>query len=417
MKAPGAVQLPSARVVALDARGSPTPRERRKGAPLFSEVIDLVESGDLAILADGKPIAPGDLELRDFHALRAIATKLGWLAEEEIEFPCRNCGAPMKHRPCAAMEMGPFVDRELGDPELDRTRAPGEPLAIDGLGEVVLQQRTAAQALPLFRALRRRRLVISAGFVRGMGIVRVGDETEPARIAKRLERCSDAAFGALGDLFLETHYPPRLFSIAVCPKCGARNDIDAPFERELEPSLVTRDATVASESSFPSFDDFDERAHAIFRELSGGDDGDVQLVVEGGVPACDDGGEPLLGSYVPPYAGDMTTPSRSPEVTVFYRTFRAIWDEEGAYDWDAELRETIEHELLHHEGHLSGHDAMDDEERRAIDEEAVRVVGKKAVVRGSAAALAWDFREFLRRTWPIWLLLIAITLLVTLFQR
>jgi hypothetical protein len=250
-----------------------------------------------------------------------------------------------------------------------------------------------------------------------MGIARIADETEPARIAKRVERCSDEAFAALSDLFLETCYPPRLFAIAACAKCGARNDIDAPYERELEPSALARNGGASNEQTFPTFDAFDARARAIFSELAGGEDGEVALVVEGGVPACDDGGEPLLGSYVPPYAGDMSAPSRPPEVTVFYRTFRAIWDEEGDYDWDAELRETIEHELQHHEGHLAGHDPMDEEERREIDREAMRVVGKRAVVRGGATALGADFADFVKRTWPIWLLLIAITLIATIFGR
>ncbi|MBF5066225.1 hypothetical protein G6O45_23615, partial [Salmonella enterica subsp. enterica serovar Istanbul] len=58
----------------------------------------------------------------------------------------------------------------------------------------------------------------------------------------------------------------------------------------------------------------------------------VELVVEGGTPAVDEGGEPLLGSYVPPHPGDAGAPSRAPVVTVYYRTFRATWDEDGAYD-------------------------------------------------------------------------------------
>ena len=56
-------------------------------------------------------------------------------------------------------------------------------------------------------------------------------------IAEALARCSDAAWVAIGDLFLRAHYAPRLASVAICPKCGARNDVDAPYEREFEPAL------------------------------------------------------------------------------------------------------------------------------------------------------------------------------------
>ena len=51
------------------------------------------------------------------------------------------------------------------------------------------------------------------------------------------------------------------------------------------------------------------------------------MVIEEGTSAVDDGGDPLLGSYVPPDPGDASMPSRAPLVTIYYRTFRAVWDE------------------------------------------------------------------------------------------
>ena len=56
---------------------------------------------------------------------------------------------------------------------------------------------------------------------------------ERRRIADALARCPDEAWSAIGDLFLQAHYPPRLSSLVLCPKCGARNDVDAPYDQVL----------------------------------------------------------------------------------------------------------------------------------------------------------------------------------------
>jgi hypothetical protein len=160
---------------------------------------------------------------------------------------------------------------------------------------------------------------------------------------------------------------------------------------------------------FPDFDAFDARARAVFDEHA---DGAVRLVVDEGVPACDDGGEPLLGAYVPA-GGDPSAPVGSGEITLYYRTFRAMWDEDGPYDWAAEVDETVTHELEHHAAWRVGHDAMDDEERAEIARERERVVGRKAVMRSSVRALGDDFAGFLRRTWPIWLIVTLATVAIT----
>jgi hypothetical protein len=133
----------------------------------------------------------------------------------------------------------------------------------------------------------------------------------------------------------------------------------------------------------------------------------VELVVEGGTPAVDDGGEPLLGSYVPPHPGDAGMPSRSPVVTVYYRTFAAMWNEDGAYDWDDELVETIEHELEHHVSFMRGDDPTDDEERAVIRDEAVRIVGRREAGRRAIEGFGASWLDFFRRTWPLWLLALA----------
>jgi hypothetical protein len=98
------------------------------------------------------------------------------------------------------------------------------------------------------------------------------------------------------------------------------------------------------------------------------------------------------------------------EIALYYRTFRAIWDEEGPYDWVAELRDTIEHEFEHHVGWRIGHDAMDDDERAEIDDERVRRIGKTATVNQGLGQLCADVHDFITRTWPIWAIVALATI-------
>ena len=413
----------------LSVRSAVAGRSRREGAPLFSETIDVCESGGVTVRASGTKIDVHALELRDFHALRAILTWAGLLDEEPVEIACKNCQAPITISPCAALAIGPFVDGELHDPELDTTldlstshQIPKVALGrLKDASELTLSPRTVEEALPLFAALAREELVFTGDIARALGIVTLGDERSPSRIARALAQCSDEAWATVCDLYVAAHYPARLFSIALCPKCGARNDVDAPYEREFPPgvSLVappTAEVPRYGGEPLPSFDLFATRARSDARRMFE-DEGasDVTLVVEDGVPACDDGGEPLLGAYVPGYAGDMGAPSRSPEITVYFRTFRAIWNEEGPYDWHAELVETIEHELAHHLADLAGGDEVDDAERLEIHEEATRVLGKRAIARDAVRGLGFDMKEFARRTWPIWLIVVIAVVAITLY--
>jgi hypothetical protein len=373
------------------------------------------------------------LPLRDFHVLRAVATRLGWLVEEPVDIACRNCGAAFAVHPCASLELGPFVHGELDDDELDATLDFSTPHAIPPIrlpaggstSEATLRDVTVGEASPLHRALRRRRLAIGDRFVRAMGLVSLGPERDPRRIADALSRCSEDAWSAIGDLFLQAHYPPRLCAITLCPKCGARNDVDAPYLREFEPSAQPRESHESGESNdatFPDFDRFDAEARALFAGLAGvaGDGAaaaiPLRLVVDGEIPACDDGGEPLLGAYVPP-GGDPSAPVGAAEIAVYYRTFRAMWTEEGAYDWKAELRETIEHELEHHAGWRVGHDPMDEAEHEEIARDRVRLAGRTQAVRGELAALGADVGDFLARTWPIWLIVAIGVFAIIAFGR
>jgi hypothetical protein len=104
-------------------------------------------------------------------------------------------------------------------------------------------------------------------------------------------------------------------------------------------------------------------------------------------------------------------------VTLYYRTFRAIREEDGPYGWQAEVDETIEHELEHHAGWRAGDDPMDDEERAEIAAERARLIGRKAVARQDVVALGADLRGFLARTWVIWVIVAVVTLAITVCGR
>ncbi len=451
------VHLFSGRVVELEPRDGLS--SRRSGAapgargaaetPLFAVARALFASGDVKIRERGAVVDVASLPLADFHALRAIATKKGWLDEEPLELSCKNCDGELIHAPCSALALGPFVSGDLDDDELDVPLDLSRPHPIpevrldeggDAAGrpqaarEVRLAPRTLGEATPLHRALGRTarpdaptrgerlvepRLDVTEEVIRAMGIVALGEETRTANMTRALRAASDEAFEAICGWFLLAHYPARLFSIARCPACGARNDVDAPYDREFEvPETPLRegDEEPSNQEDFPDFEGFSERARVLAAPILEAHPG-VLLVVDDGVPICDDGGEPLLGSYVPESLGGPGEPPSRPEVTLFYRTFGAVWDEEGPYDWAAEVRETLEHEIEHHVAYLAGDDPMDEEERRAIDREAERVHGKRALLGAEASALTAGAADFARRTWPIWLILAVATIAATLLER
>jgi hypothetical protein len=406
-------------VLALRPKKKPAPRTPHRADELFAGARELF-ARDVELLHDGARVEPGGLALAEFHALRAIATHLGWLEEEPIDIECRNCGASIVVRPCAAMPLGPFADAELHDDELDELLDLDAPHEVPELrARVRLAPVTADAARPLHRALAAPELDLTGAVVRAMGVAAVGDVEDPRAIAQILGDCDEPAFEAVTNLFLEAHYSPRLFGLAICAECGTRNDVDAPYDREFAPR---EEEPAATGEDFPDFDAFDALARRIARPLLARAPGPpIQLVVEGGVPECDDGGEPLLGCYVPgpePFERpDPQSPTKQAEITLFYRSFAATWKEDGPYDVDAELRETVLHELEHHEAHLAGHDPMDEEEQGEIAREARRVIGKKALVRASAKSFAGDLGEFWKRTWLIWIIALIVVVIAAIAAR
>lgn len=379
--------LPSGRVV----RTRKQPGTPSEGKGIYAKAIATIG----AHLEDANV---RELLLVDFHALRAIGAKLGWMKDDPIEITCVNCREPMTVKPCSTFELGPFRDGELDDPELDRMRMKDD--VEDG---VRIEPRTVAEAEPLHVALAKGPLRITPKIARALGVIEFDGSKDG--IAARLRDATDERFDRVVDAFLDTTYPLRLGASHACPKCKAKNEVDAPYDREF--ARASRAVQEEEEEDFPSFEVFDAEAQKLGEKYL---PGDVVLVVEGGVAHVDDGGVPLLGSYVPPFEGHESAPSRPPEITVYYRTFRGMHEDEGPYDWRAELEETIEHELEHHGHHLRGHDPMDEEERAAIARETVRTVGRKEIVRRETKGLALDFGDFIRRTWLLWLLLLIVAI-------
>lgn len=422
---PRTLTLPSGARVTLRRTSSRTEPAAPAGedAPLFAEVIELFEH-DVEITKGNAVVDVHELPLADFHVVRAFLVKAGLVHEDEVEVDCHNCGELLVAHPCQGLETGPWEDGELGDPELDRTAPLGVPLdtppirlgRVREARSITLAERTVREALPLWEALAKDPVEIDESFALAMGIVEIGPIHGPARIARVLADDETGAFAAAAAAFLDAHYPLRLACDVFCPKCKAKTTIDAPADRELAdigledgeaPPATAGQRTAGDEAPrehgpLPPLEEFVELAHAIADPLIAEVPGErVQLIVEDGTPEVDDGGEPLLGSYVPPPPKDAAVPTQPPTVTVYYRTFERIEREEGPFDWDAELRETLRHELEHHIFHLRGDDPMDEEEHAEIDREVVRVVGQAEARRRALMVFGRSIPEFVRTAWPI----------------
>lgn len=413
---PRTLTLPSGARITLRRRRphaaeAPAPARPDDSAPLFSDVLALFD-GEIALLRGKTELDVHDLPLADFHVVRAVLTKAGLVYEDEVELDCRNCGALLIAHPCRDLETGPWEDGELDDPELDATAELGVPLEIAPIPigrvrqatTITLAPRTVRQAMPFWAAASVDPLAMDGEVVRAMGVVALGALHDEEPIARALASCDAAARDAVAEAFVSAHYPLRLACDVFCPTCAARNTVDAPALRELELGVrPPREPDVPrARPPLPPLEEFVEIAHAIAEPLIAEIPGEkAELIVEGGTPAVDDGGEPLLGSYVPPPPAGAPVPTRPPTVTVYYKTFESIERDEGAFDWEDELRETIEHELEHHIYYLRGDDPMDAEERAEIEREVVRVLGRGEATRRTLAVFGLSFSDFVRRAWPL----------------
>jgi hypothetical protein len=375
-------------------------------------------SGAVVALRDeaGAPIDPESISLEDFHVLRALLTHFGLIAETAVEAACENCHAKTSVKPCDVIEPGPYVDGELHDSELD------DPFPFDkehpvgsGNSTITLSAVTAGRARALHEAIDAGRLRVTVPLVRAMGIESFGGEKNTAKIARRLARADDATWNAVTDLFDAAHYGPRLRPFWRCAECDARNEIEAPSLREFPAlPLVRSDDPIAG---FPDLDSFEalvrRQADAIFARLHVRN---LALTVFAEAADCDEGGVPLLGSYDPGAPEQSGALAAAPEIRIYYRTFRSSFADDP-FDVEAEIAETIEHEVGHHLAFLSGYDETDEEERSAIARETGRMVGQAESVRRATRAARSDVADFFRRTWPIWLVVAGLTIAAMIAER
>ncbi|UQA62135.1 metallopeptidase family protein [Polyangium aurulentum] len=416
---PARVHLPSGRIVRLS---EPAARKAKASAPPSAvpggcmAALAILEAQGVASTDEGTPLDIRALPVRDAHTLRALLTHAGLLDEEPDAFTCQNCGAPFEIAPSRLLEIAPFVDGELDDPELDapfehQKSHPVPPIrAGASLARTVrVAPRTVEEALPLWRAEADRHLRITPAIAAAMGVVALGSERRARVLADALMSASPEAFRAIADLLHEAHYPARLVGVHRCASCGARNDLDVPLARDIPREPV---GDRAPRRPFPDLDAFEAMVKAaaddVFRVRRVRN---IHLFIDADVPFVDDGGEPLLGCYTPGGTDAELAIPRPPEIRIFYRTFESEYRADDQFDVEAEIRETIDHEVTHHLHQLAGVDPLDDEERAAIALDEARRVGKREIARRARKSLAQDLVGFFRVAWPLLVIAAAATYL------
>jgi len=349
---------------------------------------DLLAPGVLTV--DGRARPLDSLLARDFHALRALAAAKGLLPDPPVSIPCSNCQKRFVTRPAAAFPTGPFDDAELHDDELDAPFLYDVPHAVAATsGEVYVRiaERTVAEILPAWRAVAEGRTAFSRAFVDAWGLRAVGDASEPGPIALAL-RSDEILALAVEELLEEAHYPLRLSAEIRCPSCDAANAVEVPFYREFLTDDVPEHLPEGAAVDFPDDATFARLADGLAAPFLAADAEHAEAAVvprspvvfrvDAGVPAVDDAGVPLLGSYRPSADG------LPPIVTLYTRSFRemaASRDGGEASNWRAELEETVRHEFAHHAAALAGFDDVDDDERAEIDDDEARRRGRRVVAR------------------------------------
>ncbi|MCS6899075.1 MAG: metallopeptidase family protein [Myxococcales bacterium] len=382
--------------------------------PGSAALLDAFDRGLFSLSTlEGSSIPVDSLSVEDFQVLRAYLTAQGVAREDPMTRPCSNCGELLEVYPCAAVTWSPFLHGDLDDSELDEPFPFEEPLDLGTPGtpcEVLLRPTTVAEARAVLLAPERLRP--TAAQCKALGIVQLDQETRPGYIARALQRCDDEVWAALLDTIEQSWYPPRLSAWVSCPNCGARNIFQAPAKREFGGFPGASRWQQEEGEDFPDFEEFSARVEAHARQIfrSAGAEG-VGLYVEGGPADCDEGGVPLLGSYEPGELEEYGVAGQQPEVTIYYRTFLAMHREDGPYDLDREIRETLEHELEHHRAFLAGYDPVDEEERAQIARELRGQLGGTEVLRRSLASVRRSVGDFFYRTWPLWVVVLVVSLL------
>lgn len=403
--------LPSGLVVRLSAPALSNARPSSDPEATCLHALSLLQTPGFVTTDDGQPVDISRLSLRNFHTLRAFLGYVGLVSDEPVELPCENCDKPFQVKASSLFEVGPFIDLELHDKELDAPfdYAKAHPIPRILVGRerarrVRLAERSVEDVMPLWQAENAEEFQVTPAIVRALGIVALGRERHASAIAEALMRASPDAFRAIADLVFQAHYSPRLMGVHKCASCGARNDVEVLPIREIP--YDAREGRQRKKRHFPDLETFEtlvrEAGKRIYRQRGVRN---IDLVVDDDIAEVDDGGEPLLGCYTPSNVDELTGQDHGPEIRLFYRTFQAAFRDEPSFDVRAEIDETIDHEVVHHLHFLAGDDPLDDEERDAIVEENVRRVGKRESARRASKMLAEDVTGFFRTAWP--LLLVA----------
>ncbi len=410
--------LPSGRRVRMRRPRAPV---RPAEGHLYAEALAAIESGAFEVRGpSGAPIDARSLVLSDFHFLRFHYERLGrGRHRSEHEYHCHNCEAPFEGDPYRLVPETHFLRRSAPDePAPDRLRLP-RPLRIDGakVRELRIAPVTVAQALPLWRVLARDAPIqVTPEIVAALGIV----AADPAAVGRGLDTAADEVWDCLGYAFNEINYPADFFAPYFCRECGARNDVEVPPDREFAPEedwsrhLGPAPEAAAKAAPFPKAAAFEDRVRAIGERVYR-DKGvrNIALVVETGPPVCDSGGEPLLGSYRPLGATEGPVPQGPEfEIALYFESFRRMYDEDGPYDVDAEIEETIAHEVDHHLSYLAGKDEEDEEEVGEIARETAATWGRKELARGFFAALGAEAWRLLVFALPVLALAAVVALVV-----
>jgi hypothetical protein len=408
--------LPSGKLVALDAAAALRAAAATSPKPPTGHALAILRAPGVLSSKAGDALPVDDLPLSDFHVLMAVLARSGLVHEAPRTRRCDNCGEPIELAPSVAFEIGPFVDGELDDPELDapfdftvRHSIPAVRTASGVARDVLLAPRTVHEARRLLEATKP--LAMDRSVVAALGIRALGPERQARELVSALEQAGEDAWSEVLSLVEDAHYAPRMFAEAVCARCGARNTFPVPADRELD-WLAPAGAETFDPSGgpgFPTLAEFESSARghvaAVFarRGLR-----NIDVVVDDGVPYVDAGGSALLGCYTP---GDpLAEPPIPPEIRVFYRTFAAEHRDDPGFDVERELEETIDHEAQHHLHHLEGEDPMDDGERDEIAAERARIVGKSELGRRATRALYEDVKGFVKVAFPLLLLLLVLAL-------
>ncbi len=432
------IRLPSGLRVRVRRAGKGAPRtdDVVEGTRLFvgrtlgallegALVVERAEGKERGALTKDEVLA---LDLRDFHALRDVCERLGVVAPEETDAgECRNCDAPIVVEARGAA-LDDLEERYEGEPSVREER-----VAWGGAGRARKSARggrgsarglrfrapTVEQARPLWAALAQDGpLHLTPALVRALGVRSLSGETRASALAEALARAPDRAWAAVERGFLAVAYAERAFHPLTCAECGALHEVDAPLAREFAVEREGERARHApgedAEAGFPDAEAFERLVARVGAEVYAAlKVRNIALRVEDGVPEIDSAGEPLLGSYEPREDLDAGGNARTEFlITLYFRSFQKMHEEDGPYDLEAEVRDTIEHEIEHHLYYLAGDDPMDASERAEARKDLEGVYGRKTLERRERREVLAELGRGLRFVVPLLVGVAALLLLL-----